>query len=96
MPETKLFAFPEYENYSTMPNIFDRILGQSRAHNAIYTNFKALSVHFCFIGEKKDTLNQRKKKWRRGSDIVKDEKAGNKLNACKSTFFPLKYSKSIS
>lgn len=53
MPETKLFAFPEYENYSTMPNIFDRILGQSRAHNAIYTNFKALSVHFCFIGKKK-------------------------------------------
>lgn len=28
MPETKLLAFPEYENYSTMPNIFDRILGQ--------------------------------------------------------------------
>lgn len=62
MPETKLFAFPEYENYSTMPNIFDRILGQSRAHNAIYTNFKALSVHFCFIGKKKRHFESKEKK----------------------------------
>lgn len=61
MPETKLFVFPEYENYSTMPNIFDRTLEQ-RAHNAIYTDFKALSVHFCFIGKKRDTLNKRGKK----------------------------------
>lgn len=53
MPEIKLFAFPEYENYSTVPNIFDRTLEQSRAHNAIYTDFETLSVHFCFIGKKK-------------------------------------------
>ena len=87
MPETKLFAFPQYENYSTMPNIFDRILGQSRAHNAIYTDFKALSVHFCFIGKKRRHFESKEKKWRWGNDIVKDETAGNKLNACKSTFF---------
>lgn len=62
MPETKLFAFPQYENYSTMPNIFDRILGQSRAHNAIYTDFKALSVHFCFIGKKRRHFESKEKK----------------------------------
>ena len=61
MPETKLFVFPEYKNYSTVPNIFDRTLEQSRAHNAIYTDFKALSVHFCFIGEK-ETLQIKGKK----------------------------------
>ena len=88
MPETKLFAFPEYKNYSTVPNIFDRTLEQSRAHNAIYTDFKALSVHFCFIGEKETLLIKWKKKSRRwGNDIVKDEKAGNKLNTFKSIFF---------
>lgn len=88
MPETKLFAFPEYKITALYQISLTEYLGRVELIMPFIQTLKPFLYILLHREKKRHFESKGKKKWRRGSDIVKDEKAGNKLNACKSTFFP--------